>query len=85
MVSWQSGLVALASLHSVTGGILCANKKGKAIKRNRKDRESEKREKITLDKGKIVAFSIHRLCFAESTSLNSKSISQRLKKKVRRE
>lgn len=45
----------------------------------------KKREKITLDKGKIVAFSIYRLCFAKNTSLNSKSVSQRLKKKVRRE
>lgn len=66
------------------GAFYVPTKKGKAIKRNRKDRESEKREKITLDKGKIVAFSLSRLCFGKNTSLNSKSIALGLKK-VRRE
>lgn len=53
-------------------------------KRNGKERESGKKKKIKLQLAKEKC-SIYRLCFATNKTLNSTSISQRLRKKVKRE
>lgn len=51
----------IASPHYITGGILCARTKGKATKGNMEVRESKKGEKMTADRGEMVAFSTYRI------------------------
>lgn len=71
----------MSSLHWVTRGILFASKKGKATKIRRK---VKKEKQLQLTGEKMLHFP-HMSCFATNKTLNSKSISQRLRKKVRRE
>lgn len=81
LVKWHPFIKTLEEFYVPTRK---EKKKNKNKEKGRKE-EVNKERKLQLAGEKEVTFSTYRLCFATNGTVSSKSISQRLRKVVRRE
>lgn len=85
VVSWQRCCVVLVKCHPFIRAPVESLPARKERQQKKMGRKTKKEKQLQLIGEKNVAFSIYELCSATNKTWNSKSISQRLRKKVRRE